>query len=132
MKKLTAMTTTMMSIAVSIAVSVAVPATAFAHGAKPEHGGVVQTANDMQFELVRKGGTATIYVADHGKPVSTAGFTGKLTVLNGTVKTELPLTPSGANQLSTTGEAKLAAGAKVVASITFADKKAMSVRFAVR
>lgn len=127
MKKLLALITV-----TAMTAAIAVPGTAFAHGAKPEHGGIVQTANDIQFELVRKDGAVTIYVADHGKPVPTAGFTGKLTVLNGGAKTELPLVPSGVNQLDTTGDAKLAAGAKVVASITFADKKTMSVRFAIR
>jgi hypothetical protein len=64
---------------------------AFAHGAKPKHGGVVQAANDLSFELVAKGDTATIYIEDRDKPFSAAGATGKLTVLNGAQKTEATL-----------------------------------------
>ena len=104
---------------------------AFAHGEKPKHGGVVQVASDMSFELVSKGDVATIYVEDHGKPVSTAGMNGKLTVLNGTEKSEAELKPAGDNKLEAQG-VKLAKGAKAVASVTTARKKTINVRFAVK
>ena len=57
---------------------------AFAHGAaKPKHGGVVQSASDLSFELVPTGDGATIYVIDHDDEFDTAGTRGKLTALNG-------------------------------------------------
>ena len=103
-----------------------------AHGAKPKHGGIVQTVSDLGFELVNKDGKATIYVEDHGKPLPTSGATGKLTVLNGADKTELPLEPSGENTLVTKGDAKLVKGTKAIAAVTFADKKMVNVRFSVK
>jgi hypothetical protein len=114
---------------VAIAMTVAVSGNALAHGDKPKHGGVVRTASDLSFELVDKDGTATIYVEDHGKKLSTAGATGKLTVLNGSEKTEVPLEPVGENTMVTKNETKLSKGTKAVALITFADKKTVNVRF---
>lgn len=102
-----------------------------AHTDKPKHGGVVQAASDLSFELVPKGDAATIYVEDHGKPLPTAGMTGKLTVLNGTEKSEAELKPAGDNRLEAQG-VKLAKGAKAVASVTTPKKKTMTVRFAVK
>lgn len=114
------------------AIAIMITGNASAHGEKPKHGGVVQSANDISFELVSKDGNATIYVEDHGKKVSTAGASGKLTVLNGTEKTEVPLEPAGDNTMATRGDAKLAKGAKAIASMTFADKKTANVRFSVK
>ena len=40
---------------------------ALAHGdAKPQHGGILQVANDLSFELVAQADGATIYLMDHG------------------------------------------------------------------
>ncbi|WP_136415964.1 hypothetical protein [Herbaspirillum sp. ST 5-3] len=117
---------------VAIAASVAATG-AYAHGDKPKHGGVVQSAsNDISFELVNKDGKATIYVEDHGKPVATAGATGKLTVLNGADKSEVALEPAGDNILVARESAKLEKGAKAIAAVTFADKQAVNIRFAMK
>jgi len=103
-----------------------------AHGAKAKHGGIVQSAGDLSFELVAKDGTATIYVDDHGKDLPTAGATGTLTILKGAEKTELPIEAGANNILVVKGDAKLAPGSKAVAAVTFADKKAVSVRFSIK
>lgn len=116
----------------AMAIAVTASGNALAHGDKPKHGGVVQAASDLSFELVNKDGKASIYVEDHGKPVPTAGTTGKLTVLNGAEKSEVPLEPAGDNMLTTKGEAKLGKGTKAIAALTFADKKAVNVRFSVK
>lgn len=117
---------------VAIAVTVAVSGNAVAHGEKPKHGGVVKEASDINFELVARDGKATIYVEDHGKPLTTVGASGKLTVLNGAEKTEVPLEPASENTLVTKGEAKLVKGAKAIAAVTFADKKTVNVRFVIK
>lgn len=117
---------------VAMTVAIAVSGTVLAHGDKPKHGGVVSSASDLSFELVNKDGKATVYVNDHGKPLETAGATGKLTVLNGTEKTEVPLEPAGENTLATKGEVKLVKGSKAIAAVTFADKKTVNVRFSVK
>ena len=102
-----------------------------AHGdAKPKHGGIVQTANDMSFELVAQADGVAIYIEDHEKAVSVAGAGGKITVLSGADKAEAELKPAG-EKLEAKG-IKLAPGSKVVASVTTADKKTISLRFAVK
>ena len=104
---------------------------AHAHGdVKPKHGGVIQTANDISFELVAQADGAAIYIEDHEKAVSVVGADGKLMVLNGADKVEAELKPAG-DKLEAKG-VKLAPGSKVVASVTMADKKTVSVRFSVK
>ncbi|XLZ68727.1 hypothetical protein ABT364_19560 [Massilia sp. SR12] len=103
-----------------------------AHESPAKHGGIVKSADDMSFELVNKDGKTTLYVEDHGKEVPMTGASGTLTVLKGSSKTETALAPGGSNTLVAKDSVKLEAGNKVVASITFADKKSMSVRFSVR
>lgn len=104
---------------------------ALAHGeAKARHGGVVVKASDLSFELVGTPTGAAIYVDDHGKPVAPAGMAGKLTVLNGSEKSEAELAVAG-DKLEAKG-VKLAAGAKVVAALTTPNKKAITVRFTVK
>jgi hypothetical protein len=105
--------------------------TAMAHGTtKPRHGGVVATASDLGFELVGTPTGAVIYVDDHGKPMAPTGMTGKLTVLNGTEKSEAELVVMG-DKLEAKG-VKLAPGAKAVAALTTPAKKAITVRFTVK
>ena len=100
-------------------------------GPKPKHGGIVQGASELSFELVPQPEGATLYVEDHGKPLATQGMSGKLTVLNGAEKTEAELKPVGDNRLEARG-VKLAAGAKAVAALSTPAKKAITVRFAVK
>lgn len=102
---------------------------AWAHGAAgPKHGGVVQVANDVSFELVGDADGATIYLVDHDAPMPSAGITGKLTVLTGSQKTEAEVKPAGDNKLKATG-IKLASGAKVVAVLSNVAGQTATVRF---
>lgn len=118
---------------VAMTVSIAATSNAFAHGEQPKHGGIVQeSSSGISLELVNKDGKTTIYVEDHGKPVATTGASGKLTVLNGSDKSELALEPGGENTLIAKGEAKLRTGAKAIAAVTLAGKKTASARFAVK
>lgn len=100
-----------------------------AHGAKAQHGGVIQTAGDISFELVAKDGKAIIYVDDHGKPLPTKGASGKMTVLTGTNKSELVLTPAGSNMLAAASPSALVRGSKAIAAITLPGKEPLRVRF---
>lgn len=105
---------------------------ALAHGgAKPQHGGIVQSASDLSFELVSTGDGAALYIVDHEKEFDTSRAGGRLTILNGAEKSEAELKPAGGNKLEAKG-VKLGKGAKVVAALTTADKKTITVRFAVR
>jgi hypothetical protein len=118
--------------AMVLAVSAIGASPVMAHGAaKPQHGGIVQTAADLSFELVGSANGATIYVIDHDDAYETTGMTGKLTVLNGSEKTEAELKPAGGNKLDATG-VKLGKGAKVVAALMTRSKKTITVRFAMK
>lgn len=104
---------------------------ALAHDdAKPKRGGIVHTVSDLTFELVPQSDGAHLYVDDHGKPLSLAGMSGKLTVLNGAEKSEAPLVVAG-DKFEAKG-VRLNKGAKVVAAVTTANKKAVTARFAIR
>lgn len=118
--------------ALMLAASALFAPTAMAHGsAAPMHGGVVQTAADLSFELVATAEGAEIYIQDHGKDSDASRFDGKLTVLNGTEKAEAPLKSAGGNKLEAKG-VKLVKGTKVVALITTNSKKTVTVRFTVK
>jgi hypothetical protein len=104
---------------------------AVAHGpSKAEHGGVVQAAGDLSFELVSQGDRAALYVIDHDKPADVSKMTGKLTVLDGAEKTEAELKPATGNKLE--AAARLPAGAKAVATVTAPNGKTVTVRFAMK
>lgn len=112
--------------------SLLVSGAVLAHGgAEPKHGGIVQSASDLGFELVPQADGAVLYVDDHGKALPTQGMTGKLTVLNGSQKSEAELKPAGDNKLEAKG-VKLEKGARAVAALTTASKKAVTVRFTVK
>lgn len=105
--------------------------TAFAHGSmQARHGGVTQMAHDLGFELVQGSEGITLYLMDHEQPLPSQGVSGKLTVLQGTQKTEVDLKPAGDNKLQA-ASLKLAPGAKAVASLQIRGK-AVTVRFTVK
>lgn len=116
---------------VALGLSFALVQPVLSHGEKPQHGGVVSEAKDLNFELVNQNGKAVIYILDHGQPVDTANASGKLTVLSGSEKTEVELQPAGKNRLATTSDVALIKGAKAIASLTVGDNK-VSVRFSVK
>ena len=102
------------------------------HDHKPLHGGIVAESNDMDYELVAKPDTLTLHLRDHGKPARTEGVSARLTLLNGTEKSEAVLAPAGEGRLEAKGTFKVASGTKVVALVTLPGKKAANVRFAVK
>jgi hypothetical protein len=105
---------------------------AFAHGgAKAAHGGIAQVAHDINFELVAQADGATLYLVDHGKPMSSQGIGGKLTILNKGQKSEADLKPAGDNKLLAAG-VTLSPGAKVVAVLNGVHGKTVTVRFTVK
>lgn len=107
-------------------------APAQAHGeAKPLYGGIVQVVSDMQYELVPQPDGALLYVVDHGEPADATRMSGKLTVLNGTRKSEADLKPAGGNKLQAR-DITLGSGARVVASLRTPQGKTVTVRFAVK
>lgn len=121
----------LMAVAV-LALSAVTMNAAMAHGtADPRHGGIVQVANDVNFELVVEADGATIYLVDHDEPMESKGISGKLTVLNGSEKTEVDVKAIDGNKLRATG-VKIAKGAKIVAVLNNVEGKTATVRFTVK
>lgn len=105
--------------------------TAWAHGeVKAKHGGVVQEANDLVFELVQHATGAAIYIDDHGQPMKPVGLSGKLTVLEGGVKKDYPMA-LGVDRIEV-GGVKLVKGMRAVAVINGVGGKTVTVRFTVK
>lgn len=105
---------------------------ASAHGdEKARHGGLVQMAGEVKFELVAKGDTAELYLDDHGQTMPTSKLSGKLTVMSGSSKSEAKLEPASGDRLVAKG-VKLAKGDKVVALVTMQDKSTSSARFVIK
>ncbi|MBC8021890.1 MAG: hypothetical protein H7Y14_02150 [Burkholderiales bacterium] len=105
---------------------------AWAHGdEKARHGGLVQMAGEVKFELVTKGDTVELYLDDHGQTMPTSKLSGKLTVLSGSSKSEAKLEPATGDKLVAKG-VKLSKGDKVIALVTTEDKKTSSARFVIK
>lgn len=84
-----------------------------AHGnMKAQHGGIVEMASETVVELVNGPKGVSIYVSNEDEPVTTAELTGKLTVTQGTRKSEVVLKPVARDRFDAPG-LKLSSGAKV-------------------
>jgi hypothetical protein len=110
------------------------PSAAFAggkHDHSPKHGGIVVEAKDMDYEIVAKPDLMQIYLRDHDKPMKVDGAKAKVTLLNGSEKSEVELQPAG-DKLEAKGTFKVAKGTKGIALVTLAGKSATTVRFEVK
>lgn len=99
------------------------------HGHQPLYGGIVAEAGDLNYELVAKPDSLTIYVTDHGKPVSASGARGTATVHSGNEKTTAVLEPAGENKLSAKGSFKQGVGVRVAATVALAGKPEAKLNF---
>ncbi|HEX2545933.1 MAG TPA: hypothetical protein VHL79_13700 [Ramlibacter sp.] len=112
--------------------AVAVSSQALAHGvAPPQHGGVVQSVKDIDYELAPHAQGLMLYVEDHGNPVSMAGVTGKVVLVHGTQRTEVVLRPAGENRLLATGM-QLAGGQRATALLTMPSGRPVVIQFPAR
>ncbi|WP_233078470.1 hypothetical protein [Rheinheimera soli] len=102
---------------------------AWSHGgAKPQHGGVVESKHDLAFELVREATGASLYVTDHGEAASVEGWSGQLTVLAGGKKTDATFKADGSSRLIAS-DIQIPDGAKVALSLKDKSQQPMTVRF---
>lgn len=105
------------------------------HG-KPRHGGLMAEAGSFQGELVAGPQGPTLYLTDHGRPVTTAGASGKLVVLAGGQRSDLALSPAGENRLAPAQPQPLPLplpkGARAVATVTLKDGRSGALRFDVK
>lgn len=101
------------------------------HGHDPKFGGVVVETKAGDLEIVAKPETLQIYISDHGKPMKLDGAKAKVTLLNGTEKSEAELLPAG-DRLEAKGTFKVAKGTKGIAVVTLAGKPPATARFQVK
>lgn len=103
------------------------------HEYQPQYGGVTAKPHDhgIDYELVAKPEIIALYLRDHTQPVNTQGVSVKLTLLNGTEKSEIMLAAVGDGKLEAKGNFKVTKGTKVVAFITMPDKKTNNIRFVI-
>lgn len=116
----------------AVAAAIALSGAAFAkddHAAK--HGGIFVETKALDFEVVAKPDLIQVYVGEHGKAVKLDGAKGKVTLLNGSEKTEADLVPAG-DKLEAKGSFKVAKGTKGIASVALAGKPAVVARFEVK
>ncbi|MES2932684.1 MAG: hypothetical protein V4805_04270 [Pseudomonadota bacterium] len=99
------------------------------HDVKPKFGGIVSVVKDVNYELVAKPDSITLYVNDHDQPVDVKGGSATLTLLSGSDKTEVKLAPAEGNKLEAKGVFKLVPGTKVAATVTAAGKTVNNVKF---
>lgn len=119
------------TILIAAAVALAAPVFAQKDDHTAKHGGIFVETKALDFEIVAKPDVIQIYVADHGKPVKLDGAKGKVTLLNGSEKTEVDLAPAG-DKLEAKGAFKVAKGTKGIATVTLAGKSAATARFEVK
>lgn len=115
------------------AAAIAFGATVFAQkdDHTPKHGGIVVETKALDFEIVAKPDVIHVYVGDHGKAVKLDGAKGKVTLLNGSAKTEVELAPAG-DKMEAKGSFKVAKGTKGIATVTLAGKSAATARFEIK
>ncbi|MBK7900698.1 MAG: hypothetical protein IPJ99_15525 [Betaproteobacteria bacterium] len=106
------------------------PAHAHAEHGKPQFGGVVAEAGEVQFEIVGKDGRVTVHVSNHGNPVDVSGASAKLTVLSGADRSEVELKPVGGDRLE--GQGSIASGAKLLVTLQWPGKKPLQGRAVMR
>ena len=99
------------------------------HSAK--HAGIVVATKTLDFEIVAKPDLIQIYVDEHGKALKLDGGKARLTLLNGTEKSEVELLPVG-DKLEAKGSFKVAKGTKGIALVTLAGKPAATARFEIK
>jgi len=90
---------------------------------------VLAEARDINYELVTKADSLTLYVVDHGKPLATAGGKASATVYSGSEKLAVILEPAGDNKFAAKGSFKSGVGVRVAVSVTMPGKPEIKVNF---
>ena len=101
------------------------------HDMKPRYGGVVVETRAGELEVVAKPDSMQIYLSDHGKAVKLDGAKAKVTLLNGTEKSEADLVAT-AGKLEAKGAFNVVKGTKGIAVVTLAGKAPVTARFEIK
>lgn len=112
-----------LSLTVASTLFAATPALAGAgHDHGPKYGGVVRELHNVAYELVAKTDSLTLYVSDHGKPISTQGASAEAVIYGGNGKTTVKLEPAGDNRMVAKGSFKVGVGVRVVLTTSLSGK----------
>lgn len=94
------------------------------------HGGQVRMTGPYHLELLVEKDGLRVYVTDHGdQSIDTAGWTAEATILAAGAKTQLELTPSGANSLRGVGAAAADPERRIVVVVHPKTGESHSARF---
>jgi hypothetical protein len=96
----------------------------------PQRGGVLQSIDEMDFELVIKSEKIDLYVSDDGAELSSENMSGTLTIVTESGKEKVDLKPAGINRLRASN-VTAASGSRVIAIVKLADGKSMAIQFAI-
>jgi hypothetical protein len=101
------------------------------HDHTAKFGGVVVETKVGDLEIVAKPDSIQIYITDHGKAMKLDGAKAKVTLLNGSTKSEVELALAG-DKLEAKGAFTVAKGTKGVAVVTLTGKPPVTARFDVK
>ena len=110
------------------AAAFATPPHAHAHDHRPLHGGVVVEVRDVDYELVASKDQLRMYLRDHGNPLDVGQVSARLTLLTGSERQDVNLSPTGTH-LEARGSFRIEKGTKVVAVVSRQGKTLGTVRF---
>ncbi len=97
----------------------------------PKHGGIHLENKAMDMEVVVKAEMIQVYATNHGKPLKLEGAKAKVTLLNGSEKSEVDL-PLVGDKFEAKGAFKVAKGTKGIVLVTLAGKPGTTARFTVQ
>ena len=99
---------------------------------KPKHGGLVKEVKEVQYELVAKPDTITVYMEDHGKKVDANGASAKLTLRQGAKRSEVVLAPAQDNRLEAKGSFDVASGTTAILAVKRPGQAEETIRFTLK
>jgi hypothetical protein len=129
MRKIFTIRTALLAALMALSHVAALAAGSHDHTAK--FGGVVVETKVGDIEIVAKPDSIQIYITDHGKAMKLDGAKAKVTLLNGSTKSEVELTLAG-DKLEAKGAFAVAKGTKGVAVVTLKGKPPVTARFIVK
>ena len=118
-------------IATIFAVSASTAIAVGSHAHTPKFGGTVVETKVGDLEIVAKPTSIQIYITDHGKAMKLDGGTAKVTLLNGTEKSEAELVLAG-DKLEAKGAFAVRKGTKGIAVVKLAGKSPATARFEIK
>lgn len=101
------------------------------HDHSPKFGGVVVETKAGDVEIVAKPNSIQIHITDHGKAMKLDGAKAKVTLLNGTKKSEAELVHAG-DKLEAKGAFKVTKGTKGIAVVALPGKPPVTARFDIK